>query len=102
MHTLLDDEPKILADPFACDLAGFDTDAALLAAHVAHPLAQVRGFRTQFALRNRYAEDELAAAVARGRAVRHPGCGPRLLRIPPPRPHAHARCVRGRSPRKSG
>jgi methyltransferase (TIGR00027 family) len=65
-HTLLDDEPKILADPFARNFAGHVSDAALLAAHDAHPLAQVRGFRTQFALRNRYAEDELADAVRRG------------------------------------
>jgi O-methyltransferase involved in polyketide biosynthesis len=33
VHTLLDDHPKILADPFARDLAGFDSDEALLAAH---------------------------------------------------------------------
>lgn len=66
MHTLLDGEPKILADPFARDLAGFDTNKALRAAHDAHPLAHIPLIRTQFALRNRYAEDELAQAIGRG------------------------------------
>ena len=52
VHTLLDDEPKVLADPFARDLAGFDSDEALVAAHDAHPLAHVPWIRTQFALRD--------------------------------------------------
>jgi Leucine carboxyl methyltransferase len=65
-HALLDDEPKILVDPLARAFAGFDNDEALLAAHAAHPAARVPGVRTRFAVRNRYAEDELAAAVGRG------------------------------------
>jgi methyltransferase (TIGR00027 family) len=66
MHTLFDDEPKILADPFARDFAGHATNEALIAAHNAHPLARLPWIRTQFALRNRYAEDELAEAFRRG------------------------------------
>jgi methyltransferase (TIGR00027 family) len=66
-HALLDDEPKILlVDPLVRAFAGFDNDEALLAAHAAHPAARVPGIRTPFAVRNRYAEDELAAAVGRG------------------------------------
>jgi methyltransferase (TIGR00027 family) len=66
VHTLLDDEPKILSDPFARTFAGFDSDEALLAAHDAHPASRVPGIRAPFAVRNRYAEDELAEAVKRG------------------------------------
>lgn len=66
VHTLRDDEPKILTDPFARAFAGFDSDEALLAAHDAHPASRVPGIRAPFAVRNRYAEDELAAAFARG------------------------------------
>jgi methyltransferase (TIGR00027 family) len=66
VHLLRDGEPKILVDPLARHLAGHATDEALLAAHDAHPLAQVPGIRTPFVVRGRYAEDELAAAVGRG------------------------------------
>ena len=66
MHTLLDEKPKILADPFARGFAGHASDEALVAAHDAHPLAHMSWFRALFALRNRYAEDELAEAIARG------------------------------------
>jgi methyltransferase (TIGR00027 family) len=65
-HALLDDEPKILVDPLARAFAGFDSDEALVAAHNAHPAAHAPGIRTPFAVRNRYAEDELAEAVGRG------------------------------------
>ncbi len=66
MHTLLDEEPKILTDPFARDFAGHASDEALMAAHDAHPLARLSWIRTLFALRNRYAEDELTQAIACG------------------------------------
>ena len=66
MHTLLDEEPKILTDPFARDFAGHASDEALIAAHDAHPIARVSWARALFPLRNRYAEDELAEAAARG------------------------------------
>ena len=66
MHTLLDEEPKILADPFARDFAGHASNEALIVAHDAHPLARMSWVRTLFALRNRYAEDELTEATACG------------------------------------
>ena len=66
VHNILDEEPKILPDPFARDLAGYSSDKALLEANNAHPLAHIPWLRTQFALRNRYAEDELLKAVQRG------------------------------------
>jgi len=66
VHTLLDGEPKILADPYARAFAGFADDEALLAAHDAHPASRIPGLRLAFAVRNRYAEDELAEAVGRG------------------------------------
>ena len=65
MHTLFDEEPKILVDRFARDLAGHASDEALVAAHDAHPLARIPWLRTNFAVRSRYAEDELSEAVAR-------------------------------------
>jgi methyltransferase (TIGR00027 family) len=64
VHTVLDADPKILADPFAGPLAGYATDDEVLKAGDAHPLAHIPWLRTQFALRNRFAEDELAEAVA--------------------------------------
>jgi len=65
-HCLLDDTPRILADPFARSFAGFSSDEELLAALDRLALPDFSGHRTLFALRNRYAEDELAAAVQRG------------------------------------
>jgi methyltransferase (TIGR00027 family) len=65
-HALLDDEPKVLVGPFAGAFAGFASNEALLAAHDAHPAARVPGMRAPFAVRGRYAEDELDAVVARG------------------------------------
>jgi methyltransferase (TIGR00027 family) len=62
-HYLLDAEPKILADRFARDLAGFSSDEEFLKAYQAMP----NPWRSvHFALRNRFAEDELAEAVAHG------------------------------------
>jgi methyltransferase (TIGR00027 family) len=66
VHNLRDQDPKILSDPFAGFLAGFDTDDAALEAHDAIPTSRIAGVRTPFVVRNRYAEDELAQAVARG------------------------------------
>jgi methyltransferase (TIGR00027 family) len=63
VHTLLDDEPKLLADPFAGRLAGHASDEEVLQASAAHPLAHIPWLRTQFALRNRLAEEELGNAV---------------------------------------
>src|SRR3954449_4794196 len=88
IYMLLDENPKILADPFARDLAGDATNEALVAAHDAHPLALAphavrppqppRRGRTGQGRRTGYA------------AVRHPGCRPGLLCLPPSRPRAQA------------
>jgi methyltransferase (TIGR00027 family) len=66
VHRLRDDDPKILDDPFAGFLAGFDSDEAVLAAHDASDGARIPGLRTPFVVRNRYAEDELAEAIKKG------------------------------------
>jgi methyltransferase (TIGR00027 family) len=65
-HHLLDDDPKILSDPFARAFAGFATDDALLDALGKLPLGDVPWMRAPFVLRNRYAEDELARAFRKG------------------------------------
>jgi len=65
-HYLLDAEPKILADPFARPFAGFASDGELLKALNVLAFPDYVRMRTLFALRNRYAEDELAQAVLRG------------------------------------
>jgi methyltransferase (TIGR00027 family) len=64
-HLLLDDDPKILADPFARALAGFASDAEMLDALSAE-LLEFPHLRVVCTLRNRYAEDELAEAIAHG------------------------------------
>jgi methyltransferase (TIGR00027 family) len=66
MHPLLDDEPKILVDPYARAFAGFSNDEELINANDKHPLAHIRWMRTQFPLRNRYTEEELVAAMEAG------------------------------------
>ena len=66
VHKLRDQDPKILDDPFAGLLAGFDTDQAILEAHDASDVARIPGIRTPFVVRNRYAEDELTKAVTNG------------------------------------
>jgi methyltransferase (TIGR00027 family) len=66
MHNILDDDPKILVDPFARAFAGYSSDEELLKSRDADPQADTPWIRTQFALRNRLAEDELAEAVSRG------------------------------------
>jgi len=65
-HYLLDAEPKILADPYARSFAGFLTDDELLKALDALAFPDYARMRTLFALRNRYAEDELEQALQRG------------------------------------
>jgi methyltransferase (TIGR00027 family) len=59
---MLADDPKILLDPFARDFSG-STDEELLKTNE-HPLAHMG--RTQFALRSRFAEDELTQAIGKG------------------------------------
>jgi methyltransferase (TIGR00027 family) len=63
---LLDGDPKILLDPFARSFAGYNSDMDLLRAIEAFPAVEFSRVRTAFALRNRYAEDQLTEAIARG------------------------------------
>src|SRR5262245_36465576 len=67
-HFLIDDPPKILADSFARAFAGFSSDDEFLAAVDSYAFPDFAANRALFALRNRYAEDQLAAAVASGTA----------------------------------
>ncbi len=66
VHSIRGDEPKLLPDGVARGLLGFADDQSLLEHFDAQPLSRYPGITTVFALRNRYAEDELAAAVVRG------------------------------------
>jgi len=65
-HYLLDREPKILDDPFARAFAGFSTDEELLKGLNALVYPDLARMRTLFALRNRYAEDELVRTIEHG------------------------------------
>lgn len=65
-HYLLDAEPKILDDRFARAFAGFSSDEALSKTLSALAYPDIPRMRTLFALRNRYAEDELVRAMERG------------------------------------
>ena len=65
-HYLLDQEPKILEDSFARDLAGFANDDVLLKALKDSAYPDFSRMRTLFAVRNRFAEDELSRAIERG------------------------------------
>ena len=65
-HYLLDQELKILDDPFARTFAGFSSDEELLKGLNALAYPEFVRMRTLFALRNRYAEDELGRTIERG------------------------------------
>ena len=65
-HYLLDGEPKILDDSLARSFAGFSSDEELLEELDALAFPDFPRMRTLFALRNRYAEDELARAIEHG------------------------------------
>jgi O-methyltransferase involved in polyketide biosynthesis len=65
-HFLLDDDPKILVDPFARAFAGYASDADMLLALDPARLFDFRRMRALFALRNRYAEDKLTEAMTHG------------------------------------
>ena len=65
-HYIFDGAPKILADPFARDLAGFSTDEEIRTALDAFAFPDPSRLRTAFAVRSRYAEDELSGAIQRG------------------------------------
>lgn len=66
VHSIRGEEPKLLSDRVARRLLGFEDDQSLLEYFDAQPLSHYPGITTVFALRNRYAEDELAAAISRG------------------------------------
>ena len=66
VHAIRGAEPKLLADNFARPLLGFADDQSLLDHFDAQPLSRFPGIDTVFALRNRYAEDELAANLDGG------------------------------------
>ena len=89
---------KILPDSFARALAGFSSDNEFLAA-VGLMICFSRFRRASqrsFALRNRYAEDQLAAAVASGTAQYVIlGAGPRLVRLSMSRRFARIADFRG-------
>lgn len=65
-HRLLDDEPWILDDPFARGLAGLEDEAHLRAVIKAQALPEFVRMRAFFAIRSRWAEDELRRALRRG------------------------------------
>src|SRR5215469_1073816 len=65
-HFLIDDPPKILEGSFARAFAGFSSDGEFLASVDAYVFPDFAAHRANFALRNRYAEDQLAAAIASG------------------------------------
>jgi methyltransferase (TIGR00027 family) len=63
-HQILD-EPKVLDDPLALRIIGAEAEQDLRSNPKEHP-AFSRAFRAFMAARSRYAEDELARAVAQG------------------------------------
>jgi methyltransferase (TIGR00027 family) len=63
-HQLLD-EPRVLDDPLALRIIGFDAERALRSDPKEHH-AFSRAFRAFMVARSRYAEDELARAVGHG------------------------------------
>jgi methyltransferase (TIGR00027 family) len=65
-HYLFDGAPKILTDPFARDFAGFASDEEVRKALDALALRDLSRLRTAFAVRSRYAEDELSVAIQHG------------------------------------
>jgi len=65
-HLIVDDEPRIFADPLAGRLLGDRADE-LIGYHTRHGTHPVlAGARTQVACRSRYAEEALASAAASG------------------------------------
>ncbi len=65
-HLIVDDEPRIFADPLAGRLLG-DRAEELIGYHTLHGTHPVlSGARVQVACRSRYAEEALAGAVAAG------------------------------------
>ncbi len=65
-HQLLDDEPKILADPLIVKLLDEPAREEIRARSEERGEAKFAAFRAHIVLRNRYAEDCLREAVSRG------------------------------------
>lgn len=65
-HQVIDGDPKILEDPVAGPILGASVPAAILARRDEWQRPGPRAWRSHVLLRSRYAEDRLAAAVARG------------------------------------
>jgi methyltransferase (TIGR00027 family) len=65
VHQLVD-RPKVLDDPFAIPILGVEKAAELEAETAKSGQSIARSMRAFMAVRSRYAEDELAQAVARG------------------------------------
>ena len=67
-----------MADGFARALAGFSSDEEFLRAFETVPNAHIPELNLFFALRNRFAEDELAKAVKQGTTQYDGGRGPAM------------------------
>ena len=65
-HLLLDEDPKILVDPFARAFAGYASDAEMLQALASMEMIEFPRMRAVFTVRSRYAEDKLNEAIVRG------------------------------------
>jgi O-methyltransferase involved in polyketide biosynthesis len=93
-HLLIDDDPKIFADPFARAFAGYADDAEMLAALSAE-FQELPRMRTVFAVRSRYAEDELAKSIASGGGpVYHSRSWPGFVCLSAARPYGVPRRLR--------
>ena len=66
VHQLVDDDPKVLADPVAVGLIRAASEEALRAEAATHQDPAKRHLRANFVLRSRFAEDRLEEAVRRG------------------------------------
>jgi methyltransferase (TIGR00027 family) len=66
IHQLVDDEPKVLADPVAVSLVEAAAPGAIEGAKRTAGLAGPKGARSLAVFRSRFAEDELAVAAMQG------------------------------------
>ncbi|HTD52420.1 MAG TPA: class I SAM-dependent methyltransferase, partial [Thermoanaerobaculia bacterium] len=66
LHLLIDGDPKVYEDPLAAVLLGPERAMALETASLMSQTPELTAFRAIFLVRQRFAEEELAKAVARG------------------------------------
>jgi methyltransferase (TIGR00027 family) len=66
LHLVVDDDPKIFADPLAAAFLSPAQATALKTTPQIFQTPEMRSLRAVFVVRQRYAEDELAKAMARG------------------------------------